>query len=108
MNTSPEAEEQHESRYLDFLKDCLDGNLWENLTFEQWNRIKYRESLLSEYNDYCLQNLINANGDIKELQLHDGNFYDWMAEVKGIALTSDEEEMRIYTSQPEQTESPIE
>jgi len=69
--------------------------MWsKTLTYDQWKREKFAETLLPKYNTFVLNDLEAANGDITKL--HGGNFYDWMAEVKGLALTPDEEEMRSH------------
>jgi hypothetical protein len=83
-------------QFRDFIAACSSGELsTERLTFDQWKRKKFRETLQPEYDKYILDDLDQARGDYTKLH-HGGNFYDWMAEVKGLTLTSDESEIRLH------------
>ncbi len=78
--------------FKDFVQACVNKQVFGNIAFEQWQRARFRETLSSEYSAFVLTNLTQANGDISKL--HGGNFYDWMADVKGIQLTEDEMALR--------------
>lgn len=89
--------------FRDFVAACTAAELYtETLTFDQWKRKKFRETLHHEYDQYIIAGLEQAGGDFTKLNHNGGNFYDWMAEVKGLPLTSDESEMRLHQPIPQQ------
>lgn len=77
-----------------FVRGAMDGefqihdNLHEPFTYESW--VRYQtiiEPLSLEY--------LKA-GEMQWGEKGAGNFYDWMAEFKGIELTEEEQSLRIH------------
>lgn len=78
-----------------FLMKALSGeflihdSLHEPFTYETWVRDQtIIEPLRLEY--------LSAAGDISWGEKGSGNFYDWMAEIRGMELTEDERSHRIH------------
>jgi hypothetical protein len=83
---------QPDLSFKTFLQDCLDGNIGENITYEQWKRNEtVIKPLHQEHLDWTIERLEKG-------EPLDGNFYDWLIEVKGIELIPKEEALRCHHS----------
>jgi len=96
MKGLPETSEQQEPSFKDFLSACLNGDIEGDLTFDQWKQRRKTpwDSLRDEYSKYCTKVYAEAKGDISKID--NGNFYDWLAEIKGFKLTREETGLRIH------------
>ena len=100
-----------ELTFVNFVQECVDGKIWgQRLTYEQWQRKKFIDQFRSEYFTYQSKEFMKfVDNYSKGIPCqYSGNMYDWLAEVKGIELTPEEADMKLYKPESVPKETPTE